>query len=189
MMQFSKLNWPEKIYLTIATISLTAFLLFYISNIYSLLSRSYYIDEKQLYQLNTFHLLGRAFEQSENRGRSSQPELVFESKNRYSFTIHKGAFAAIKEKKKLEDTLMYDNTKFTVYTTKKYYEALKKSRTPIYIDVYQIEVGNKKYVDMDEMNSRVKSQKIVWIIFPLLAVGAIIFFNQKLNRMNKVTFF
>lgn len=149
------------------------FLSYYLFNLYQLLSKSYYIEEANLYQVDTFRLLNRAYEESDFNGRYyRRRKLVFESLNGYSFTIDKNFFRAISDKKKLEDTLMYSGLKFTVYSDKEYYDKYKVNKRPIFIKVYQIQIGDRKYVDISKMNKLSKGDSlrevIVWPAFILL---------------------
>lgn len=165
----------KKLPFIIAWFTLIVPLVVYFFNFYQLLSKSYFVDESQIYKVDTFHLLNRSYEESGNSvGRGSQDEskLVFESTNRYSFAITKYAFKAITDKKELEDTLMYHDLKFTVYSNKQYLTKYKKTDSPIYIEVYQIEIGHKKYIDISKMNKLSKGDTLRWVIIP----PALIFF-------------
>ena len=148
---------------------MTGLILYYLINFYQLVAKTYYVDESKLYKVDTFHLLNRAYEQSDNYGsgrRSSKPELIFESTNRYSFAIDKNIFQAIVDKEKLEDTLMYHDLKFTVYTDREYFDKFKKTNSPIFIRVYQIQIGNTKYIDISKMNKLSKGDTLRGVIIP-----------------------
>ena len=170
----------------IAVLLIAVGLFYYFSNVYQLLLKSYYVDESKLYKIDTFHLLNRAYEQSDNSGgsrRSSHPELVFQSSNRYSFVIDRSIFNAITDKDKLEDTLMYHDLKFTVFSDKGTYDKYKKSQTPILIRVYQVQIGDTNYIDIARTNSLNKSKRIAGVVFPP-AVILLIFFLVK-SHSNK----
>lgn len=126
---------------------------YYFFNVYQLLSKSYYIEEAKLYKVDTFHLLNKAYKESDYDGRfHSQPKLVFESINRYPFAIDRNIFRAITNEKKLKDTLMYFGIKFVVYTNKEYFDKYKIAKRPIFIRAYQIQIGDTKYIDISKMN-------------------------------------
>ena len=131
-----------KLALILVWLMIAGLLVYYFINFCQLLSKSYYVDESELYKVGTFPLLNRAYEQSDQRGRArfggSKPELVFESVDRYSFAIDRNIFQAITDKKKLEDTWMYHDLAFTVFTDKKYFDNFKNAGHPIFIRVYQI---------------------------------------------------
>ena len=140
---------------------------YYFFNLYQLLSKSYYVEEGQLHRVGTFQLLNRAHEQSDYIRRGfSKPKLIFQSKNYYSFAIDRYIFKAIINEKELKDTLMYAGLPFTVYTNQEYFNKYKNSKEPIYIRVFQIEIGGKKYIDISKMNRltrrNILSEVILW---------------------------
>jgi len=65
---------------------------------------------------------------------------------------------------------MYHDTKFTVFSDKETYDKYKSSKVPIFIRAFQIQIGNKKYVDISEMNDISKSEKKAGVFVPLLAI-------------------
>lgn len=156
------------------------FILFYFVKAYELFSKSYYVEETKLYKTDTFHLFTRAFESSDLGGRgSSKPKLVFESANKYSFVIDGNFYAAITDRKKLEDTLMYHDTKFTVFTDKKNYDEYKKSKKPIFIKVYQIQIGDTKYIDIQKLNKISKENLLGGVVIPLIIIMFVLFLVGK----------
>lgn len=170
----------KKPYSILAFLIATGLFIYYCINLYQFLFKSYYIDETKLYRIDTFHLLDRAYESSDGGGsKVSSPEskLIFESINRYSFAIDKNIYKAIIDKKKLEDTLMYYDTKFTVFSDKETYDKYQKSKAPIFIRVYQIQIGDTKYIDVSEMNNISKAGKKAGVLAPLLAIYFISFIS------------
>ena len=155
----------------------------YLINLYQLLSKSYYVDQSRLYKIDTFHLLNRAYQQSDNSGgRSSNSKLIFESTNRYSFVIDKSFFYAITDRKKLEDTLMYHDLKFTVFSDKKTFDEYKDSKSPILIRVYQIQIGDTKYIDVSNINSIINGEKIGLVIFPPAVIFVMFLLIKKFSK-------
>ena len=175
----------KKFPLIIGWLIVIGFAVYYLLNLYQLVAKTYYVDEAKLYKVDTFHLLNRAYEQSDNSGdgrRSSKRELVFQSTNRYSFAIDKNVFEAIIDKKKLEDTLMYHDLKFIVYTNKEYFDQYKKANKPTFIRVYQIQIGDTKYIDISKMNELSKGDVLRGaIISPVF----IFFFGFLLYKENQ----
>ncbi|WP_153796267.1 hypothetical protein [Foetidibacter luteolus] len=159
---------------------------YYVINFYQLIAGTYYVEETKLYKIDTFHLLGRAFEQSGNSGNvrytSSRPKLVFESVNRYSFVIDRNLFQAITDRKKLEDTLMYHGLKFTVYSDAEDFEEYKKSISPISIRVYQLQIGDMRYIDFTKFNMLTRRDAMKGAIIP---PAFILFFGVFLYKQNK----
>jgi hypothetical protein len=157
----------------------------YLINPYHLVAKTYYVDESKLYKVDTFHLLDRAYEQSDNSGGgrlSSKTKLVFESTNRYSFAIDDNIFQAIIDPKKLEDTLQYHDLKFTVYTTKGFFEKYKTTNSPIFIKVYQIQIGETKYIDISKLNKLSKGGALRGTIIPPVFIFFFGFLLYKTNQ-------
>ncbi|HVX49903.1 MAG TPA: hypothetical protein VHB48_07090 [Chitinophagaceae bacterium] len=147
----------KKFPLIIVWLIVTGLIVCYLINLYQLISKSYYIDESKLYKVDTFHLLNRAYQESDySRKYHSYSKLVFESTNGYSFAIDKHIFEAVDKKKELEDTMMYAGLKFTLFTDKNYFDHYKTSAYPIFIRAYQIQIGDVKYVDIKKMNEITK---------------------------------
>ena len=87
-------------------------LYFYAQSIYSLVSKTYFIDESKLYKLDTFHLYNRAYITSDGAaGRHSRSEfrrqLQFQSTNGYSFAIRGNTFESISKMERLKNVLLY----------------------------------------------------------------------------------
>ena len=151
----------------IVSIIVIMFACYYFFTLYQFLSKSYYVEEDQLYRLGNFQLLNRAHEQSDKVGKNSYtPKLIFQSKDFYSFAIDKSIYRAIIYKKELKDTMMYAGLPFTVYTDKEYFDKYQAAKEPVYIRVFQIEIGDKKYIDIAELNrlsrGNVMRQLISW---------------------------
>lgn len=159
----------KRLSLILALGSAIGLLSIYFWNAYQFLSKSYYIDENNLYQVDTFYLYTRAFESSYGGGgklSSAKSKLTFEDFNRNSFTIAGNIFEAITDKQKLEDTLMYHDLKFTVFTDKENYDEYKRGKKPDFIKVYQIQIGDTKYIDIAKMNKISKGELMRGIILP-----------------------
>ena len=150
-----RITMSKRITTILVSIIAVIFLGYYFFNFYQLFSKSYYVEEDHLHRVGTFQLLNRAHEQLEFYGRSNSyrhKKLVFQSKDYYSFAIDRHIFQAIIDEKELKDTLMYAGLPFTVYTDKESFDQYKKAMEPIYVRVFQIEIGGKKYIDISKMN-------------------------------------
>lgn len=175
----------KKFPLIIVWLIVTGLILYYFINLYQLVAKTYYVDESKLYKVDTFHLLNRAYEQSDNSGgrfSHSYLKLVFESTNGYSFAIDKHIFEAVNNIKESEDTMMYHDLKFTVFTDKKSFESYKKSTYPIFIRAYQIQIGDIKYVDIQKMNEITKGYIKRGVLIP---PTFIFFFGFLLYKQNQ----
>ena len=158
---------------------------YYLVNLYQFVAKTYYVDESKLYRVDTFHLYNRAYKTSDNySGKFSHayPKLVFQSTNGYSFAIDKYIYEAVIDKKKLEDTLIYDDLKFTAYTDKENFEKFKTYSYPIFIRVYQIQICDTKYIDIQKMNEIAKGNIKRGILIP---PAFIFFFGFLLYKQNQ----
>lgn len=174
----------KKVPLILLWLSVSALLVYYFFNFYQLISRAYYVNETELIKVDTFQLYTRAFRSSDGGGGKSHSEskLIFEDVKRNSFAIDGGIFQAITDEKKLEDTLMYHNLKFTVFSDKDTYNNYTKSKVPIFIRVYQIQIGDTKYIDINRMNDMSKRKIMRGIIIP---PAFVFFFGFLLYKENK----
>jgi hypothetical protein len=146
-------------------------IVYYITNVYALIAKTYYVNEADLHRIDTFHLFGRAHEETKHVGKySSKSYLAFESTNGYSFSIADNAFLAIKDKQKLEDTLMYHNIKFTVFSNRENYNNYRNNKKPMLLEVYQMQIGDTKYIDNSFLNKLLKGDKLLVVLCTPLAV-------------------
>jgi len=167
-------------------------LYFSIQSLYSLINKAYFIDENKLYKLNTFHLYDRAYQTSYGGGkkygggRKYESQLQFQSTDGYSFAIQGNFFESVQNRKQLKDALLCDDNAFVPnttlhhditfipYTSKQYYEEYKSTPYPVFIKVYQIQIGDKKYIDINEANARNKSSLVRHTIVPVIFLLMII---------------
>ncbi len=118
---------------------------------YKLASKSYKVNEADIYKVDSFRLQGKAFY---NRGGKSGAHYYdFTSTNGYSFAIDKKVYPGIIDKKEFDDTFSYHNLKFIAYSNKKTVELYKKSSEPIHINLLQIQVGDRKYISVEGINA------------------------------------
>ncbi|HEY2726534.1 MAG TPA: hypothetical protein VGI61_05145 [Parafilimonas sp.] len=99
--------------------------------------------------------------------------MEFQSKNNYFFSIEANIFLSIINKQQLEDTLMYDDIAFIPYTNKKYFDKYKSVKYPIYIKVYQIQIGNTKYINIENVNCLNKNGLLLKVILFSLVIGSV----------------
>jgi len=171
----------KRIPLIVLCLIATGPLVYYFINLYDLPAKTYYVGETKLYKVDTFHLYNRAYQQSDfesGKFSHSYPKLVFQSTNRYSFVIDRYIFEAVTDKKKLQDTLMHDDLKFIVFTDKENFDKFKKYSYPVFIRVYQIQIGDTKYIDIHRMNKITKGNIKRGVIIPpafILFIGFVVF--------------
>jgi hypothetical protein len=130
---------------------------FAITDIYRLISQSYLIDASKLIRLDTVQLINRAFRYSSSKG--SPARLEFESTSRHKFRISAERFYAIAEINKLTDTLMYHETQFLVYTNSDGLKKYKENSKGV-IEVYQLVLDDKEYVDILQASELTKDKLI-----------------------------
>lgn len=180
--------------IVVVLLIVTGLVIYYSMNLYQFVAKTYYVDESKLYRVDTFHLSGRAFRESEPGGRSSRsyPKLVIQSTSGYTFAIDKDIFEAITDRQRLEDTLMYHDLKFTVFTDKEYFDKYHKYNRPIFIRAYQIEIGNKKYIDIEKMNKITKGKKKRAVLAPpalVLFLGLLLYKGDRWSKRKVMIWF
>ncbi|CAN5533897.1 hypothetical protein BH10BAC2_BH10BAC2_09210 [soil metagenome] len=143
---------------------------------YTLISKSYLIDSGKLIQLDTIQLFNKAYRYSGSKGSSAKIE--FESVKRYKFQISAERFYAVAEINKLSDTLMYNDTKFLVYTDEDGLKNYKLSNKKV-IEVYQIVVDGKSYIDISIANQLLKEKLIRGIILSSVFIVIFVYFFIK----------
>ena len=161
-------------------------IVYYLINLYQFVTKSYYVDETKLYQVDTFHLLNRGYIQTNPNGKTryGSPELVFKSINGYSFAIKNDVFESIIDKQELQDTLMYNDLKFTVFSDKKTFQKYNESKKPIFIKLYQLQIGSKKYIDISKLNAISKGEMKRAVLIPpvFILFLAFLLFKQNANE-------
>jgi hypothetical protein len=131
------------------------------SSIYSILplfTKSYIIKEKDLIKLGTFSVGSRAYFH-EGGPRSGSSFIEINAVGNQSFHLGHEQLRSVTDQQQLKDTLLYANTNFVVYTDKEGQERYLTSNRPV-ISIYQLEIGNKKYVDLDKANKMTRTSLI-----------------------------
>lgn len=137
--------------------------------VYQLVSKKYMVRETDIYMVDSFRLQGKAFYNSGGKGRS--PFYDFVSTNGYSFTVDDFVYDAIINKNEFRDTFSYHNLKFIAYSDQETVTLYKKSKTPIFIDLLQVQVGDKKYISVDGMNEGFRHKFISNLIVGIFLLG------------------
>jgi Tfp pilus assembly protein PilE len=137
---------------------------------YSLYSDNYKIDQSALALIDSFKQQGRYFANTTSKG--SGKDLSFISQNGYSFTIENEIYEGAFDKSRLTEKLMHHDLDFVVYSDSNALKLYRSSKTPIGIDVLQIEIAGEKYIDINKVNVLTKErlQFNSLLFFPLLAV-------------------
>lgn len=160
-------------------------LYFYSIQVYRLASKAYIIDENKLCKLDTFRLYNRAYITSDGRYRQKD-KLRFYAINGYSFSIIGNVFESITNKQQLKNILLYDDDNFManttlnrdvafiVYTKRKEFEKYNSTAYPTSIAVYQIQIGNTKYIDISKLNNLNQSSLKTNVIPPAFLAAIVI---------------
>jgi hypothetical protein len=77
---------------------------------------------------------------------------------------------------------MNDDLKFTVYTNKENFKKFKTYSYPIFIRIYQIQIGNTKYVDIKKMNEITKGSIKRDVLIPPAFIFFFAFLLYKQNQ-------
>lgn len=145
---------------------LALFIFMFVGSIYNLLphfTKSHLVNEKNLIKLGTFYLQGKAY--AYKGSPKSGPSFVeFESKSGQKFHLSAEQLQAVIDLKELTDTLMYDNLNFIAYSNKEGHETYLSGSNKVII-IYQLEIGNKKYIDINNLNTVAKSTLIKKSVF------------------------
>ncbi len=150
-----------------------------------LLLGSYLKKEKQLFRLEAITLLAKAYTSS--GGRHGGKSLHFEDTNRYRYLVDNVVYNSILKRDFLRDTLEYHGTKLTVYTDKNGYEAYLKKLKNKNVDVYQLEVGNMQYIDLEKANHLRKRGLIFRVSLLALVLIGILGSYRKLRHKADIT--
>jgi hypothetical protein len=151
------------------------------TGIYQLASKDYLVTEADIYRVDSFRLQGIAFYNSGGKGKS--PYYDFTSTNGYSFTIDNFVFDGIINKKEFRDTFCYHNLKFIAYSDQKTAALYRKSKTPIFIDLLQVQVGDKKYISVENIN---ESHRNKFISNLVVGIFLLAFLTIRFLRTGKI---
>lgn len=139
------------------------------TGVYHLASKDYIVKEADIHRVDSFRLQGKAFYNS--GGKSNSPYYDFTSTNGYSFTIDNFVYDGIINKSEFRDTFYYHNLKFIAYSDQKTAALYRKSKTPIFIDLLQVQVGDKKYISVEGINESYRHKFISNLIVGIFLLG------------------
>jgi hypothetical protein len=146
-----------------------------ISSSYSLFTGSYKIDKSELVLIDSFRQQGRYF--ATTPAKSSRRTLTFKSQNGYSFVISNKIYEGCKDKSELEDKLMYHDLHFIVYSDKKTHNEYFYAKKPIGINVLQIEISGKRYIDTDLASENEKGRLWKDIVIATVLILILLYFR------------
>lgn len=155
MTQFS-LQSRNNAFLVLATATLLIVLLFQFS---SLNKNSYAVNKKDIFKIDSVRMLSRAFFLigKNNRG------IEFEDEKRKTFIISGTRYDVRSEK--LYDTLQYSDLVISVFTDKTGVENYRNKDSNDKIEVYNIQIGETSFIDLNRINKQEYYNRRSTIIF------------------------
>ncbi len=134
--------------------------------LFSLVNKTYVIDESKLYRIDSVKLMSKAFGLP---GKGSNTGFEFDDERGFNYIVSGESCTSITNKKLVRDSFKYSALVLTVYTNKEgindYIKSLK-SRT---IEVFQLSIANTKYIDINNLNKcRKKTMTKSLLVFSLL---------------------
>jgi hypothetical protein len=127
-----------------------------VSNSYQLLFKTYRVNDSEIYIVDTFKLQTKAYYNV--GGKYHSPTYDFKSTNGYSFFVDEKVFQGISDKKAFYDTFLYHGLKFIAYSDKETAKKYSESVNPIFIKIFQIQVGEKKFIKTEQFNNAYRNK-------------------------------
>lgn len=116
-------------------------------------------------------------------GKSSK-SIEFEDENRKTFSISGPRHSTLAKKSGLYDTLQYSNLVMSVFTSREGYNKYNDKSNDDKIEVYDIQIGETSFINLDEVNSKEYDRRLSLVIFFSIAYGiSLIFYFH--NRMKE----
>lgn len=178
--KYINLNFFGKLFLGFL---FTASLIQVLVGAYKLASKSYKVNEADIYKIDSFRLQGKAF--YNGGGKSGLPYYDFTSTNGYSFVIDQNVYPGIIDKNEFEDTFSYHNLKFIAYSDKKAAELYKKSKRPISINLLQVQVGDKMYISEEAVNAGYRNKVVRNVLMFIFLFGFILITYLRTGKIFK----
>jgi hypothetical protein len=171
-MKFKKLT--PRTYLLITALLL---LLYALWDVRTLTIRSYFVEEDDLFRIDSLVLQGKAYPGTDD-------EIThIEMATTTGFDLKmRDVFNSVTDKQHLLDTLRYHATAFSIYTDKdgiKAYQAGKHNRT---IEIFRFIIDNKEYTDIALYNAQERKRVFDHIFFLLLLIFLCLYAIKKLPR-------
>ncbi len=148
---------------------------------YKLTTGGYILSDSQIYMIDTFRLQGKAFYNSGQKYHT--PSYEFSSTNGNSFSIDENTYKAIIDKKQLSDTLSYHDLTFIAYSDKQTAEIYLQKKSPIFINILQIKVGDTKYISIEKRNKEYKSMLTRKLLLTVFLFSFILFVYLRIGKI------
>ncbi len=146
-----------------------------------LISKSYKVNVEQVVPIDTFFQQGKADYTRPAKG--GKNGYIIKSIDGYSFHITKSAFEGIMDRYEFEDHLKYHGLQFIAYSDRETRDKYLKTSVPFALDVFQIKIGDKNYIDIKKGNSEFRERLLFRVIGELL--GTILFLTLLIHDYRK----
>jgi hypothetical protein len=149
------------------------------SLVISFASKSYVINNSELYKIDSVKMLDRAFYLTASKS-SSKSGIEFEDLKYKTFRIEGSSWNALREKKNLYDTMQYSSLIMTIYTDKQGYNNYVNKNDDSKIKVFGLKIANKDFINLDDVNVDAKGR--IFFIIIILSVLYLLFILLYLNN-------
>ena len=147
-----------------------------------LISKRDQVNSDRVSLVDTFLLQGKVdYLRSSKRAHNGYE---FKSNNGYYFSITKSSFEGIIDKNDLENHLNHHGQKLIIYSNKETLNRYLSSTIPIGIKVLQIQIANKKYIDIKKGNSIFRKKLLFVTITELLLTAAFFLLFVKRKKLH-----
>jgi hypothetical protein len=155
-----------------------------VAGIFKLITGSYNINKSDLYQLDTLELQSQAYEYAGKSG----TRIEFEDTSGFHFEIGTFSVNSILDYKHLSDTFRYDGVNFIPFTDKDGLATYKQKLKRKTIAVYQIQIGEKQFIDLDKTNHLIKKALLVrTVLFAAVYVIGFIIYKVRRRKLQRTT--
>lgn len=177
MTQFS-LPSRNNAFIVLATATLIIVLLFQFS---SLNTGSYAVNKKDIFKIDSVRMLSRAFLLTGKNSRG----IEFEDEKRKTFIISGTRYGVMPDK--LYDTLQYSDLVMSVFTDRTGFENYHNKDNADKIEVYNIQIGETLFIDLNRINKQEEDKRRSTIIFLSAAYcfALVYYFRQRKKKQSK----
>ncbi len=177
------INLKNRIFTPLNLFILTGVTSLYIYLMGSLLmeikTKSYFINRTELYKLDPVKLLSKAYDVG---GPKSGTSYIFDDETFKTFVI--AGMADISSE--LREKLKFSETVMTVYTDKEGYENYFKKDSKNEIKVFELIIGNKRYIDADNISiNRGEQKNISLYVYSFLYLLFLIVHFYRVTRLEQ----
>ena len=131
------------------------------------MNNSYVFTKADLFTIDSIKMSSRAH--IIGGGKSSSPSVQFDDETYKTFWITSSRYLAINDFSKLYDTLQYSDLTMKIYTDKEGYKNYFDKKNKDKIEVYGIEIGNKSYIPLNDINKQERGRRTSILIFITVA--------------------